>query len=59
VRDGASLEAFGRHIGYSGDGVEVLKYVSDNDGYIWYFVRFQKSKATGWVRGDFVSVFEG
>ncbi|MCU0523679.1 MAG: SH3 domain-containing protein [Elainella sp. Prado103] len=54
VRDGASTRSYARHIGYGGDRVEVLDRTVGDDGYMWYFVRFTVSNATGWVRGDFV-----
>lgn len=56
VRDGASTRSYGRHIGYAGDRVEVLDRMVGDDGYMWYFVRFTVSNATGWVRGDFISL---
>lgn len=54
VRDGASTRSYARHIGYAGDRVEVLDRMAGADGYMWYFVRFTVSNATGWVRGDFI-----
>jgi hypothetical protein len=56
VRDDASTRAYARHIGYAGDRVEVLDRSVGEDGYMWYFVRFTVSNATGWVRGDFISI---
>ncbi len=56
VRDDASTRAYARHIGYAGDRVEVLDRSVGADGYMWFFVRFTVSNATGWVRGDFVSL---
>lgn len=58
VRDAASTRAYVRHIGYAGDAVEVLDRSVEN-GYMWYFVRFTVSNATGWVRGDFIALEEG
>lgn len=54
IRDGASRQAYARHIGYAGDRVEVLDQTPAEDGYMWFFVRFISSNATGWVRGDFI-----
>ncbi len=54
IRDGASRVAYARHIGYAGDRVEVLDQTPGEDGYMWFFVRFVGSNATGWVRGDFI-----
>lgn len=56
VRDGASTGAYARHIAYAGDRVEVLNRTVGEDGYMWYFVRFTVSNATGWIRGDFVAL---
>ena len=54
VRDGASTQAYARHIGYAGNNVAVVNRTRGDNGYCWYKVRFE-SKATGWVRGDHVS----
>jgi hypothetical protein len=54
IRDGASRRAYARHIGYAGDRVEVIDQTPGEDGYMWFFVRFISSNATGWVRGDFI-----
>lgn len=59
VRDGASTNAYARHIAYAGDRVEVLDRIVGRDGYMWYQVRFVVSNATGWIRGDFISLDEG
>ncbi len=56
VRDEASTRAYARHIAYAGDRVEVLDRTVSSDGYMWYFVRFTVSNATGWIRGDFVAL---
>jgi hypothetical protein len=56
VRDGASTGTYARHIGYAGDRVEILDRMAGEDGYMWFFVRFTSSNATGWVRGDYVSL---
>jgi len=55
VRDDASTQAYARHIGYAGDEVAVMNRTMGDDGYCWYRVKFE-SKATGWVRGDHVSL---
>jgi hypothetical protein len=56
VRDDASTRAYARHIGYAGDRVEVMDRSVGTDGYMWYYVRFTVSNATGWIRGDFISL---
>jgi hypothetical protein len=58
IRDNADVKAYARHIGYSGDRVEILEAQEGRDGDRWYRVKFQASGATGWVRGDFVRVTE-
>jgi len=57
VRDGASTDSYARHIGYAGDEVAVLNQKLGG-GYCWYEVRFP-SQATGWVRGDFLTIGTG
>jgi len=57
VRDNASTDSYARHIGYSGDEVAVLNQKLGS-GYCWYEVRFP-SQATGWVRGDFLTIDTG
>lgn len=46
-----------RKLGYGlvGDSVTVLGRSRDNYGYTWYKVQFPRSKAIGWIRGDFVN----
>jgi hypothetical protein len=56
VRDGATTSAYARHIAYAGDRVEVLDRTVGRDGYMWFYVRFTVSNATGWIRGDFVAL---
>ncbi|WP_156518797.1 SH3 domain-containing protein [Phormidesmis priestleyi] len=57
VRDGASTDSYARHLGYAGDEVAVLNQKLGG-GYCWYEVRFP-SQATGWVRGDFLTIDTG
>lgn len=54
VRDGASRNAYARHIGYRGDRVVILAKACDNEGFNWYRVQFRQSGAKGWIRGDFI-----
>lgn len=54
VRDGASRNAYARHIGYGGDRVVILAKACDSAGFNWYRVQFRQSGAKGWIRGDFV-----
>lgn len=49
--------ATGKDLGYglAGDRVEIIEQTT-TDGYTWHKVRFRRSGAVGWVRGDFVSL---
>jgi hypothetical protein len=49
--------ASGKDLGYGvvGDRVQIIEQIS-TDGYTWHKVRFPRSGAVGWIRGDFVSV---
>ncbi len=53
----AAPSVSGKQEGYGlvGDRVEVADKTTA-EGYDWYKVRFPKSGAKGWIRGDFVSV---
>jgi len=46
----------GKYLGYGlvGDRVQIIAQAT-GDNYIWYEVRFPRSGAQGWIRGDFVS----
>jgi len=56
LRDAPSSSA--RQVGYGlvGDRVFILEQTPGSDGYFWYRVRFPNSGATGWIRGDFISL---
>jgi hypothetical protein len=43
-------------VGYGlvGDVVTLLRTLEADDGYGWYYLRFDESGAEGWVRGDFI-----
>ncbi len=56
IRTEASTTAKIRHVGYAGDEVTLLARRTGQDKAYWYQVKFPKSGATGWVRGDFVSI---
>lgn len=56
IRDGASLQSYTRHIGYSGDQVQILRYETGADQFTWFKVRFPESQATGWVRSNNIYV---
>jgi predicted RNA-binding Zn ribbon-like protein len=55
VRSAPSTSAPSPHYGLVGDRVEVIRSVTGEDGYTWYYVEFP-SGARGWIRGDLVSV---
>ena len=47
--------------GLVGDFVYILstfppeaEYTTDSQGYLWYHVQFQKNRAIGWIRQDFL-----
>jgi hypothetical protein len=37
-----------------GDPVQLLRSTQGSDG-TWYYVKFEKSGAEGWIRGDFIN----
>ena len=53
----ATPSSSGKYLGYGliGDRVRVIEQTTA-DGYIWHKVRFPRSGAVGWIRGDFVRV---
>ena len=46
-----------RKLGYGlvGDSVTILERSRGSNGYTWYKVRFPRSQAIGWIRGDFIN----
>lgn len=56
VRSSPSTSASTPHYGVPGDAVTLQQSTNGDDGYVWYNVRFDASGATGWVRGDFVTM---
>jgi Bacterial SH3 domain len=56
VRSQPSTRSYSPHYGVSGDRVRVLRSTRGRDGYDWYYVRFPRSGAEGWVRGDLISL---
>jgi hypothetical protein len=55
VRKVPSTEDVSPHYGLVGDEVEILQEtISDKDGRTWYRVRFPRTQAEGWIRGDFI-----
>jgi hypothetical protein len=56
VRSKPSTDASAAHYGVDGDRVQVLNESPGDDGYTWYYIKFEESKAEGWVRGDLVNL---
>jgi uncharacterized protein YgiM (DUF1202 family) len=56
VRSEASTQSDILHYGVSGDWVTVLDVIECDDGYIWFYVKFDASNAEGWIRGDFLQL---
>lgn len=54
LRQNPSVSARRIGIGYVGDRVELIRQQPGWDGSNWSYVRFQRSRAEGWVRSDFV-----
>lgn len=65
VRQGPGINYAIQHYGYPGDMVDILnnqgnpnnfKSARDGEGFRWYQVGFQISRAYGWVREDFLTL---
>jgi Bacterial SH3 domain len=54
IRSQPSTRASSPHYGFRGDKVTVIRSTQGRDGYEWYYIRFIKSGAQGWVRGDLI-----
>jgi len=62
VRSGPSVNFSAPNYGVTGDRVEVMSCVQDQDtdsGLNWCNITFVQSKATGWVRSDFIVFSDG
>lgn len=55
VRSQPSTRSKAKHYGFKGDPVTLLKQAEGEGGYVWYYLRFDQSRAEGWVREDFVT----
>lgn len=44
--------------GLVGDLVKLIERIEDKSGSIWYLVEFEESGAEGWIRSDFIDIFE-
>jgi hypothetical protein len=52
IRSAPTTQANIQHYGVSGDRIETLRQAPGEGGYMWHYVRFNRSGAEGWVRGD-------
>ncbi|MDY7022027.1 MAG: SH3 domain-containing protein [Cyanobacteriota bacterium] len=55
IRTAPTTESSAPHYGLPGDWVEILDSSVGEGGYVWFYVKFYESEATGWVREDFLS----
>lgn len=56
VRSQPSTQSEILHYGVGGDWVAVLDVQESDDGYIWFYVKFDGTNAEGWIRGDFLQL---
>lgn len=56
VRTGPGTQYYARHYGLPGDRVIILNHAYSNDGYRWWYLKFNESGAKGWIREDFVAI---
>ena len=56
VRSGPGTHYYARHYGLPGDRVTLMNEAIGNDGYRWWYLKFNESGARGWVRADFVAI---
>ena len=54
VRSQPTVDSTAKGYGLVGDAVDLMKSVAGDDGFTWYYVRFEASDTEGWIRGDFV-----
>ena len=55
VRQQPSTRSKVHNFGYQGDLVTLLKKAQGEGDVIWYYLRFDKSQAVGWIREDFIA----
>lgn len=55
IRNSPSVSASAAHYGVVGDRVWASR-TTEAEGYVWYFVGFSETQASGWVRGDLIRV---
>lgn len=54
VRSQPTVDSTAKGYGLVGDTVELLKSAEGEDGFTWYYLKFDESGTEGWIRGDFV-----
>lgn len=54
VRAKPTTQSKAKHYGLKGDHITLLQKAEGEGNYIWYYVRFDQSKAEGWIREDFI-----
>lgn len=55
LRSQPTTGATAKGYGLVGDPVQLLRSAQGSDG-TWYYVKFEQSRAEGWIRGDFINV---
>lgn len=58
VRSQPTVNSTSHSYGIPGDWVEVIDSTKGDDGYFWFYVRFESSQVEGWIRGDFINLLE-
>ena len=56
LRSQPSTTSQDKGYGLVGDTVTILNSTKGEDGFTWHYVRFDNSRAEGWIRGDLISV---
>lgn len=54
VRSQPTTKSSAPSYGLPDDPVTLLKKAQGDDGYTWYYVKFDGSNTEGWIRGDFI-----
>ena len=57
LRENANTNSARLGFGLAGDRVSILSETRGEDGYTWYRVQFHKTGVLGWIRSDFVKIF--
>ncbi|MDJ0704052.1 MAG: hypothetical protein QNJ46_12285 [Leptolyngbyaceae cyanobacterium MO_188.B28] len=59
VRSQPTTQSSAPSYGFPNDPVTLLKKAEGDDGYAWYYVKFDGSNVEGWIRGDFIAAAGG